>query len=173
MICRRSDDRAAYEAAIDALGVVRRVVGRVGHDRFELAEHLAGHHHHIVCTDADYVADRYGSSSWGRLLDVADCGCDRDLRLAWATHRIERDFYAASIHVKDLAVTTGLWFGETVPSPGRALDGWEDHHLTVIAGHLTETGWEVLDQTRLAAPTSKLSERGLPTIPTCCGRPTT
>jgi hypothetical protein len=95
---------------------------------------------------ADHVTDRYSSLGWERVLDVADCSCDRDLRLAWATHRFERDFDDASIHVKDLAVTTGLWSGETVPSPGRALDGWEAHHLTVMAGHLTETGFEVLDQ---------------------------
>lgn len=95
---------------------------------------------------AEHISDRYGSSSWGQLLDVADCSCDPDLRMAWATRRIEHDFDAASIYVKDLAVTTALWSGETVPSPGRALDGWEDHHVTVMAGHLTETGFEVLDE---------------------------
>jgi Fur family transcriptional regulator, ferric uptake regulator len=38
-------------------GVVRRVQGAAGHDRFELAEGLAGHHHHLLCTSCGVVAD--------------------------------------------------------------------------------------------------------------------
>lgn len=37
--------------------VVRRVAGGIGHDRFELAEDLAGHHHHLLCTSCGVVAD--------------------------------------------------------------------------------------------------------------------
>jgi Fe2+ or Zn2+ uptake regulation protein len=41
---------------IDA-GAVRRVTGADDHGRFELAEDLAGHHHHLVCGTCGKVAD--------------------------------------------------------------------------------------------------------------------
>lgn len=43
-------------ALIDA-GVARRVNGADDHGRFELAEDLSGHHHHIVCSACGKVAD--------------------------------------------------------------------------------------------------------------------
>jgi Fur family ferric uptake transcriptional regulator len=41
---------------IDA-GAARRVNGADDHGRFELAEHLSGHHHHLVCGTCGKVAD--------------------------------------------------------------------------------------------------------------------
>jgi Fur family transcriptional regulator, ferric uptake regulator len=41
---------------IDA-GIARRVNGSGDHWRFELAEHLSGHHHHLVCGTCGKVAD--------------------------------------------------------------------------------------------------------------------
>lgn len=38
-------------------GVVRRVPGTDDHGRFELAEDLAGHHHHLVCARCGSVED--------------------------------------------------------------------------------------------------------------------
>jgi Fe2+ or Zn2+ uptake regulation protein len=49
-------------------GIVRRVAGSIGHDRFELAEDLAGHHHHIVCTDCGLVTDIAASPRVERVL---------------------------------------------------------------------------------------------------------
>ena len=43
-------------ALIDA-GVVRRVTGVDDHGRFELAEELAGHHHHLACGSCGKVED--------------------------------------------------------------------------------------------------------------------
>jgi Fur family ferric uptake transcriptional regulator len=43
-------------ALIDA-GVVRRVTGVDDHGRFELAEELAGHHHHLACGRCGKVED--------------------------------------------------------------------------------------------------------------------
>jgi Fe2+ or Zn2+ uptake regulation protein len=40
-----------------ASGVARRVAGDHDHGRYELAEDLAGHHHHIVCARCGKVAD--------------------------------------------------------------------------------------------------------------------
>jgi Fe2+ or Zn2+ uptake regulation protein len=41
---------------IDA-GAARRVAGTDDHGRFELAEDLSGHHHHLVCSTCGKVAD--------------------------------------------------------------------------------------------------------------------
>jgi Fe2+ or Zn2+ uptake regulation protein len=38
-------------------GAVRRVSGADDHGRFELAEDLAGHHHHLVCASCGKVSD--------------------------------------------------------------------------------------------------------------------
>ena len=38
-------------------GIVRRVAGADDHGRFELAEDLAGHHHHLVCAGCGRVDD--------------------------------------------------------------------------------------------------------------------
>lgn len=43
-------------ALIDA-GVVRRVAGVDDHGRYELAEELAGHHHHLACDGCGKVED--------------------------------------------------------------------------------------------------------------------
>jgi Fur family transcriptional regulator, ferric uptake regulator len=52
-------------------GIVRRVPGNIGHDRFELAEHLSGHHHHIVCTDCGRATDIAASPRVERVLAEA------------------------------------------------------------------------------------------------------
>jgi Fur family transcriptional regulator, ferric uptake regulator len=43
-------------ALIDA-GAVRRVNGTDDHGRFELAEELSGHHHHVMCASCGAVQD--------------------------------------------------------------------------------------------------------------------
>ncbi len=43
-------------ALIEA-GVVQRVSGTGDHSRFELAEELSGHHHHLVCANCAKVED--------------------------------------------------------------------------------------------------------------------
>ena len=52
-------------------GVARRVSGADDHGRFELAEDLAGHHHHIVCSACGKVADIAPSPRLERALDEA------------------------------------------------------------------------------------------------------
>jgi Fe2+ or Zn2+ uptake regulation protein len=47
-------------ALIDA-GAARRVNGTGDHGRFELAEELSGHHHHLVCGGCGRVADVHPS----------------------------------------------------------------------------------------------------------------
>lgn len=43
--------------ALIEVGVVRRVTGVDDHGRFELAEELAGHHHHLACVQCGKVED--------------------------------------------------------------------------------------------------------------------
>ncbi len=42
---------------LEAAGVVQRIAGGDEFTRYELAEDLAGHHHHLICTDCGTVAD--------------------------------------------------------------------------------------------------------------------
>ncbi|HXZ98922.1 MAG TPA: Fur family transcriptional regulator [Candidatus Binatia bacterium] len=44
-------------ATLIEAGVVRRVSGTGDHGRFELAEDLSGHHHHLVCLSCGKVSD--------------------------------------------------------------------------------------------------------------------
>lgn len=43
--------------ALMEIGVVQRISGTDDHGRFELAEELAGHHHHLVCASCAKVQD--------------------------------------------------------------------------------------------------------------------
>jgi Fe2+ or Zn2+ uptake regulation protein len=43
--------------ALMEVGVVRRIPGTEDHGRFELAEELSGHHHHLVCGGCGRVED--------------------------------------------------------------------------------------------------------------------
>jgi Fe2+ or Zn2+ uptake regulation protein len=44
-------------AALEDAGVVRRIVGGGEHAHYELAEHLTGHHHHLVCVGCGSIED--------------------------------------------------------------------------------------------------------------------
>jgi Fe2+ or Zn2+ uptake regulation protein len=58
---RRRDlaQSSAYRnlAVLESAGVVRRLVHHGEFARYELAEELTGHHHHLVCTGCGTVAD--------------------------------------------------------------------------------------------------------------------
>ncbi len=63
---------------IDA-GAVRRVAGADDLGRFELAEDLAGHHHHLVCATCGKVADVRASPRLERALaEAAQAAADED-----------------------------------------------------------------------------------------------
>lgn len=49
-------------------GVVRRVAGADDHGRFELAEEISGHHHHLVCMTCGSVEDVSPSPALERAL---------------------------------------------------------------------------------------------------------
>jgi Fe2+ or Zn2+ uptake regulation protein len=52
-------------------GAARRVTGADDHGRFELAEDLAGHHHHLVCATCGKVSDVKSSPRLERALEEA------------------------------------------------------------------------------------------------------
>ncbi|MHB8329025.1 MAG: Fur family transcriptional regulator [Acidimicrobiales bacterium] len=57
--------------ALGDAGVVRRVAGTDDHGRFELAEDLSGHHHHLVCGACGRIEDVRPSPRLERALGEA------------------------------------------------------------------------------------------------------
>ena len=54
---------------LERAGVAQRVASGEGHVRFELAEDLTEHHHHVVCSNCGRVRDFTASPSLERALD--------------------------------------------------------------------------------------------------------
>jgi Fe2+ or Zn2+ uptake regulation protein len=75
--------------ALMDVGVVRRVNGSDDHGRFELAEDLSGHHHHLVCANCGKVDDIPPSPRLERAL-------------AEATRAAEEQGYGVTEHRFDL-----------------------------------------------------------------------
>ena len=57
--------------ALEEVGVVRRVVSGGEHAHFELAEHLTGHHHHLICITCGTIEDVTLDPALERELDDA------------------------------------------------------------------------------------------------------
>lgn len=53
------------------VGVAYRLPGTEDHGRYELAEELCGHHHHLVCTSCGRVDDLPASAQLERALEAA------------------------------------------------------------------------------------------------------
>jgi Fe2+ or Zn2+ uptake regulation protein len=70
-------------------GVARRVTGADDHGRFELAEALAGHHHHFVCGMCGTVADVRPSSRLERALADAARTAGDELGIEVLEHRFD------------------------------------------------------------------------------------
>jgi Fur family transcriptional regulator, ferric uptake regulator len=75
-------------ALIDA-GAVRRVTGADDHGRFELAEELSGHHHHLVCGNCGKVADLRPSPRLERALAEAARAAAHEQDFAVTEHRFD------------------------------------------------------------------------------------
>lgn len=58
-------------AVLEQAGVVRRIVTSDDHARFELAEELTGHHHHLICALCGSVADFHLTTKGERALEAA------------------------------------------------------------------------------------------------------
>ncbi|HTW99365.1 MAG TPA: transcriptional repressor [Acidimicrobiales bacterium] len=57
--------------ALVELGVLGPIAGTDDHGRFELAQQLSGHHHHIVCVECRKVEDLHATPKLERALEEA------------------------------------------------------------------------------------------------------
>ena len=67
-------------------GVARRVNGSDDHGRFELAEDLTGHHHHVICTTCGTVTDVHVAPRLERALEAAAEAATADLGFEVSGH---------------------------------------------------------------------------------------
>lgn len=75
-------------ALIEA-GVVRRVAGTDDHGRFELAEELSSHHHHLVCSACGRVEDVHPSPRLERALAEAARAVAEEQGYLVTDHRLD------------------------------------------------------------------------------------
>jgi Fe2+ or Zn2+ uptake regulation protein len=76
-------------AMMESAGVVRRLVRGVDHARYELAEDLTGHHHHVICTGCGTITDFTLPPRLERSLDSAFTTAARNAGLSPRHHDIE------------------------------------------------------------------------------------
>lgn len=74
---------------LEQAGVVRRIVTSDEHARFELAEELSGHHHHLVCGTCGRVEDFTVSAELEGSLDVALAKVADDTGFRVDHHRLD------------------------------------------------------------------------------------
>jgi Fe2+ or Zn2+ uptake regulation protein len=74
---------------LEEAGVVRRVVSADEFARWELAEDLTEHHHHLICTGCGAVADVTIPGQLERTLDRAIAGIEADTGFRTDQHRLD------------------------------------------------------------------------------------
>jgi Fur family transcriptional regulator, ferric uptake regulator len=75
--------------ALVEAGVARRVAGTDDHGRYELAEELAGHHHHLLCDSCGVVTDISASPRLERALAEAGRTAREEVGFEVTSHRID------------------------------------------------------------------------------------
>lgn len=88
---RRLAQSSAYRnlAVLERAGVVHRVVTSEEHARYELAEELAGHHHHLICASCGRVEDFVTPPRMERLLDRTMSEVASDAGFSPTHHRLD------------------------------------------------------------------------------------
>jgi Fe2+ or Zn2+ uptake regulation protein len=88
---RNLPQSSAYRnlAELESAGLVRRVASEDGFGRYELAEELTGHHHHLLCSGCGRVEDLHLPSSFERQLDRTLDAHARGSRFATVRHRLD------------------------------------------------------------------------------------
>lgn len=87
-------------AVLEQAGVVRRVQADGDFARYELAEELTEHHHHLVCTECGDVADF-------TLSPRAEAAVSRALADAVKSHRFETDAHRLDVLGRCARCSTG------------------------------------------------------------------
>lgn len=76
-------------AELEAVGLIRRVASEDGSARYELAEELTGHHHHLLCSRCGSVQDVGIPPALERELDRTLDSLAREARFATISHRLD------------------------------------------------------------------------------------
>lgn len=76
-------------AELEAAGLIRRVASEDGFARYELAEELTGHHHHLMCSGCGRVQDLHIPIPLERRLDRTLDVLAREARFASVSHRLD------------------------------------------------------------------------------------
>lgn len=76
-------------AALEQAGAVHRIVASGDFSRYELAEDLTAHHHHLICTTCGDVADFTAPPALERSLGRAMAEVADDTGFAPARHRLD------------------------------------------------------------------------------------
>jgi Fe2+ or Zn2+ uptake regulation protein len=76
-------------AGLESAGLIRRVASEDGSARYELAEELTGHHHHLLCSRCGSVQDVGIPSKLERELDRTLDTLAREARFATISHRLD------------------------------------------------------------------------------------
>ncbi len=76
-------------AVLEEVGVVRRLVHSSDHARYELAEHLTEHHHHLICEACGAVRDITLTSALESTLDAAFASISEAEGFAATHHTID------------------------------------------------------------------------------------
>jgi Fur family transcriptional regulator, ferric uptake regulator len=74
---------------LEEAGVVHRVVGADEFARWELAEDLAGHHHHLICATCGRVEDVPASAGLERSVAAAAAAITRTTGFRTQHHRLD------------------------------------------------------------------------------------
>jgi Fur family transcriptional regulator, ferric uptake regulator len=76
-------------AELESAGLIRRVASEDGSARYELAEELTGHHHHLLCSRCGSVQDVGIPSKLERELDRTLDTLAQEARFATISHRLD------------------------------------------------------------------------------------
>lgn len=76
-------------AGLEEAGLIRRVQSEDGSGRYELAEELTGHHHHLMCSRCGRVQDLHIPPELERQLDRTLDALSREARFATVSHRLD------------------------------------------------------------------------------------
>jgi Fe2+ or Zn2+ uptake regulation protein len=74
---------------LEEAGIVHRVVGADDFARWELAEHLTGHHHHLICASCGRVEDVPASAGLERSVAAAAAAITRTTGFRTQHHRLD------------------------------------------------------------------------------------
>jgi Fe2+ or Zn2+ uptake regulation protein len=74
---------------LEQAGLVHRIVTNDEHSRFELAEDLTGHHHHLICANCGMVEDVPASAGLEKSVQAATAQIARSTGFRTQHHRVD------------------------------------------------------------------------------------